>query len=1123
DLITHLEPADDAIDHAVLLVGRSAYERRAAFVATSLDDAIAVLEAFAATGSDPRVVVGHAARVRTELSVAQRDALDRALAQRELHSVAKLWVAGAALEWAQVGPASARRIELPSYRFERERCWIPSLPEPASRESASRASASQAVVEREPVELSAAERPRFYRPTWRRAEHSRGLGWAATRPARVVALVSAASAWLADAIAARLAPGQLEIIDLDAQPREAWLARSVAADLVLHLGGASLALDGLGSAEQLAADQRRGPLALFELLRSEGCERVIVVTSDAFAVAGGAVHNPLAAGMYGLLQVAPKERAQLRVAGLDFAGAETATAIERHALVDEILALPLDGSSPCVALREGVRYERQLGAIELPAGGPVYRERGVYLIVGGTGGIARELSLALAARHQARLLWLSRGPMQAEHEATAAKIREYGGELVHVRGDACSEADLRAAIATARARFGGLHGAIHAAMVFDNHALAALDTASFVAATRVKIDGVGALARALAGEPLDFLALFSSAGSFGSFAGNGAYICASTTEDAYGQLLRARLGVPVTVINQGYWGQVGSGTQPGLAEIFAGLGIEAFSAAAGVEAVGQILASGLAQVMPIRASRRALEAMGYTPQADARLLAADAGPSLAAARDRLLADGAPDLAAADVLAGYDEIEAVSVRLLLDAYRRMGVFHRPGERHEGAGLRARLGIVAKFDRLHEALINILVDASLLERRGRELWTTAAVAEVEIEGLWAWAEAALDELARRYPSIEATITLNRLFLADYPRILRAEIGATQIMFPGTSMKLVQNFYKGNPLTDSFNRLVRESVRCFVEQRGQAGVEVIELGAGTGATSEWVLATLAECGAGARYVFTDISPRFVEFGRERFAADYPFARFETLNLDRDLDSQGFEAGVADLVLATNVVHATRNLRATLRKAKALLRPGGWLVLNELTMVRPLLTLGGGVLEGWWAFDDGQLRLPDSPLASPAAWSLLLREEGYREVVELGDAGSELGQRVLIAQSDGVIQSAAAAAVVVEATPEPAARVAASTGPSLEQRLRELVEGVLQLNIQIEPDRPLADYGFDSLSGMKIVAAVDDAFGVNVPLADFFDHPTLRELAAHLGQHWLAEASESSAPAARVSGLGA
>ncbi|MGW1786434.1 acyl carrier protein, partial [Streptomyces sp. NPDC002143] len=30
-----------------------------------------------------------------------------------------------------------------------------------------------------------------------------------------------------------------------------------------------------------------------------------------------------------------------------------------------------------------------------------------------------------------------------------------------------------------------------------------------------------------------------------------------------------------------------------------------------------------------------------------------------------------------------------------------------------------------------------------------------------------------------------------------------------------------------------------------------------------------------------------------------------------------------------------------------------------------------------------------------------------------------------------------------------------------------------------RIDPGRPLADYGFDSLSGMKIVAAVDEEFG--------------------------------------------
>ncbi|WP_031091352.1 ketoreductase domain-containing protein, partial [Streptomyces sp. NRRL WC-3549] len=151
--------------------------------------------------------------------------------------------------------------------------------------------------------------------------------------------------------------------------------------------------------------------------------------------------------------------------------------------------------------------------------------------------IAQQLSRHLAGHHRARLVWFSRGDLGPEQHAAAEEIRALGGDVAHIRGDACATADLAAAVAEAHHRFGALHGVVHTAMVFDDHALADLDEKTFTAATRVKTEGAAALATAVDGQDLDFLVYFSSAGSFGSFAGNGAYICASATEDAYALFL----------------------------------------------------------------------------------------------------------------------------------------------------------------------------------------------------------------------------------------------------------------------------------------------------------------------------------------------------------------------------------------------------------------------------------------------------------------------------------------------------------------------------------------------------------------------------------------------------------
>ncbi|MEU1133258.1 SDR family NAD(P)-dependent oxidoreductase, partial [Streptomyces sp. NPDC005900] len=481
-----------------------------------------------------------------------------------------------------------------------------------------------------------------------------------------------------------------------------------------------------------------------------------------------------------------------------------------------------------------------------------------------------------------------------------------------------------------------------------------------------------------------------------------------------------------------------------------------------------------------------------------------------------------DPAITQVRTGYDRLDSASVFGLFGVYQRMGAFLRPGDRHRSEDLRTDLGIRDKFSRLHEAILDLLAAKGFLTREGE--WFTATGAVDGADGATAadrW-EADFEDVATRYPDIAPTARLNRQFLRSYPKLLRGEVVGTEVMFPDSSMELVQDLYKGNPLTDFFNVLVADTVRSHLDSRppqltDSGSFQVVELGAGTGATSERVIPALAGHPDRVSYTFTDISPRFLDYGRERFAAQYPFVRFQLLNLERGLAEQDFPPGSVDAVLATNVVHATRNLRTTLRMMKDLLRPGGLLVLNELTSIRPYLTLGGGVMEGWWAFQDGELRIPNSPLAAPDSWITLLEEEGYTDVRALGAEGVELGQHVLVARNPGVREDAAPAATVPAAVTALARPDVRDAGDTVTARLGELLKSVLKLDERIDPERPLVDYGFDSLSGMKIVAVVEDAFGVNVPLEEFFARPTLAELSEHLRSHWLADAvSQAAAEAA-------
>ena len=109
----------------------------------------------------------------------------------------------------------------------------------------------------------------------------------------------------------------------------------------------------------------------------------------------------------------------------------------------------------------------------------------------------------------------------------------------------------------------------------------------------------------------------------------------------------------------------------------------------------------------------------------------------------------------------------------------------------------------------------------------------------------------------------------------------------------------------------------------------VHVAEIGSGSGGTSVVVMGALAPFADHVDFLYTDISPALVGYGRKTYGGTYPFARFQLLDVDRDVESQGCDAGTYDIVFATNVLHATANMSRTLTNCKVMLRKG------EVTLV--------------------------------------------------------------------------------------------------------------------------------------------------------------------------------------------
>ena len=129
------------------------------------------------------------------------------------------------------------------------------------------------------------------------------------------------------------------------------------------------------------------------------------------------------------------------------------------------------------------------------------------------------------------------------------------------------------------------------------------------------------------------------------------------------------------------------------------------------------------------------------------------------------------------------------------------------------------------------------------------------------------------------------------------------------------------------------------------------ILEIGAGTGGTTLPLLQSLGKNRRLiTRYDYTDISSGFFASAKSLLQDWSDFVRFRTLDIERDPKDQGFEEASYDLIIASNVLHATGQMDNTIGNVRKLLKPGGRVALIEITRLVPFLNVIAGVLPGWW-----------------------------------------------------------------------------------------------------------------------------------------------------------------------------
>ena len=507
-----------------------------------------------------------------------------------LGALGRLWLAGVRVDAGRLFAGERRRrVELPTYPFERERYWV-------DVEEGASAPVRSAAGKVDPADW-------FHVPTWKAGLPARSASSGANGATRAGAwLVLSDEAGRAEGVAASLrAQGEVVVvvrpgpafagnsrdgfvIDPGARPGYDKLLRALGDQgrtigRIVHAFSAGIPRAGALSAQSIASAQARGFYSLLHLVQALADAKwtqplqLKVLTTRAQLVLGDDEIEPEKATLLGLLKVVPQEQHHLTCGAID---ADEAS-IESPDLSALLADLRSDVSGAVVALRRGQRFVQGFEPVNLPLpeGRPArLRERGVYLITGGLGGVAFVIAATLAHACRARLVLTSRSRMperdgwdewrrtRGDLDPTSLRIvrvqalEAMGAEVEVVSADVADVPSMRRALEQAEQRFGPLHGVIHGAGIVGGgtfRPITEIGNQECEQQFHPKVAGLVALDEALGDRPLDFCVLTSSLSSvLGGFA-YGAYAAANRFMDAYTSWRNRVAAVPWLSVNWDEW------------------------------------------------------------------------------------------------------------------------------------------------------------------------------------------------------------------------------------------------------------------------------------------------------------------------------------------------------------------------------------------------------------------------------------------------------------------------------------------------------------------------------------------------------------------------------------------
>ncbi|KAI0433453.1 S-adenosyl-L-methionine-dependent methyltransferase [Xylaria sp. FL1042] len=297
-------------------------------------------------------------------------------------------------------------------------------------------------------------------------------------------------------------------------------------------------------------------------------------------------------------------------------------------------------------------------------------------------------------------------------------------------------------------------------------------------------------------------------------------------------------------------------------------------------------------------------------------------------------------------------------------------------------------IPKYDRLMKRLLDFLQSRYIVNQQGGKVLRGSDPIDVDTS------PHLCEQLRIKHPAFQCEVELMNLIGPRLAECLSGKLDPLSVLFGSVAARqIMDNFYRHAPMMAAHTE---QLVSFFVNlaqgmaKSSQMPIRILEVGAGTGGTTEPLVTGLENAKVPMSYTFTDVGASFVHKARARWGR-HQWMNFLIIDIEEEIPEAFHER--YDIVIGANVVHATRDRTATCRRLREALRPGGVLVLSELTRPIEWYDICFGLLDGWWLADGYAIQ-------PPPVWMDAFKKAGFQSMGHSSGNSEEANtQQLLIA----------------------------------------------------------------------------------------------------------------------------